>query len=83
MYFNGRGGEDRTPVDGVGDRCITILLRPYALKIKKMVGGDGFEPPNPREQSYSLSRLTTSLPAHAAQQIIALYYYSKQGFKNQ
>jgi len=24
MYFNGRGGEDRTPVDGVGDlKCIS------------------------------------------------------------
>ena len=24
IYFNGRGGEDRTPVDGVGDlKCIS------------------------------------------------------------
>ena len=26
-----------------------------------MVGGDGFEPPNPKEQIYSLPRLTSSL----------------------
>ncbi len=29
-----------------------------------MVGGGGFEPPNPKEQIYSLPRLATSLLAH-------------------
>ena len=29
-----------------------------------MVGEGGFEPPNPKEQIYSLLRLTTSLLAH-------------------
>ena len=28
----------------------------------KMVEGDGFEPPNPKERIYSPSRLATSLP---------------------
>ena len=27
-----------------------------------MVVGDGFEPPNPKEQIYSLPRLASSLP---------------------
>ena len=30
--------------------------------ITKMVERDGFEPSNPKEQIYSLPRLTTSLP---------------------
>jgi hypothetical protein len=30
-----------------------------------MVEGDGFEPPNPKEQIYSLPRLASSLPLHA------------------
>ena len=29
-----------------------------------MVVGDGFEPPNPKEQIYSLPRLASSLPNH-------------------
>ena len=29
-----------------------------------MVVGDGFEPPNPKEQIYSLPRLASSLPIH-------------------
>ena len=44
--------------------CLTAWLRGnLALKYKilKMVGGDGFEPSNPKEQIYSLPRLTTSL----------------------
>ena len=30
----------------------------------KVVERDGFEPSNPKEQIYSLSRLATSLPLH-------------------
>ena len=37
----------------------------------KVVEGDGFEPPNPKEQIYSLPRLTTSLAFH--------YQFNKNG----
>ena len=32
--------------------------------VNKVVEGDGVEPSNPKEQIYSLPRLTTSLPFH-------------------
>ena len=35
-----------------------------AIGNKIMVERDGFEPSNPKEQIYSLPRLTTSLPFH-------------------
>ena len=34
------------------------------LLFLKVVVGDGFEPPNPKEQIYSLPRLASSLPNH-------------------
>ena len=40
-----------------------ILPLNYA-PIFKMVEGDGFEPPNPKERIYSPPRLATSLPLH-------------------
>ena len=46
--------------DGVKVRCLTAWLIP------NMVEGDGFEPPNPKELSYSQSRLATSLPLRGA-----------------
>ena len=39
--------------------CLTAWLHP-----KKVVGEDGFEPPNPKELIYSQPRLATSLFAH-------------------
>ena len=39
--------------------CLTAWLRGNNTKV---VEGDGFEPANPKEQIYSLPRLTTSLP---------------------
>ena len=39
--------------------CLTSWLHP-----KKVVGEDGFEPPNPKELIYSQPRLATSLFAH-------------------
>ncbi len=39
--------------------CLTSWLHP------KMVGEDGFEPPNPKELIYSQPRLATSLFAHS------------------
>ena len=45
--------------------CQSQSLMPYHLAtgqyFKKMVEGHGFEPWNPKEQIYSLPRLTTSL----------------------
>ena len=38
------------------------MPRMYRFFCTLMVEGDGFEPPNPKEQSYSLSRLASSLP---------------------
>ena len=35
---------------------------PRYVRYLKMVEGDGFEPPNPKERIYSPSRLATSLP---------------------
>ena len=40
--------------------CLTAWLR--GILHNKVVEGDGFEPSNPKEQIYSLPRLTTSLP---------------------
>ena len=37
---------------------------PLGYKAIRMVGGHGFEPWNPKEQIYSLPRLTTSLTLH-------------------
>ena len=45
--------------DGVKVRCLTAWLR--GNHSKRLVEGDGFEPSNPKEQIYSLPRLTTSL----------------------
>ena len=44
--------------------CQSQSLVPYRLAIpqKEMVGGDGFEPPNHKELSYSPPRLASSLP---------------------
>ena len=41
--------------------CLTAWLRGN-INQTKVVEGDGFEPSNPKEQIYSLPRLTTSLP---------------------
>ena len=43
--------------------CQSQSLMPYHLATRqsKVVGGHGFEPWNPKEQIYSLPRLTTSL----------------------
>ena len=43
--------------------CQSQSLMPYHLATRQfeMVEGDGFEPSNPKEQIYSLPRLTTSL----------------------
>ena len=49
--------------------CQSQSLMPYHLATRqyyisnqnKVVEGDGFEPSNPKEQIYSLPRLTTSL----------------------
>ena len=43
--------------DGIKIRCLTAWLYP-----NKLVEGDGFEPPNPKERIYSPPRLATSLP---------------------
>ena len=42
--------------------CLTAWLRGNLTL--KVVEGDGFEPSNPKEQIYSLPRLTTSLSLH-------------------
>ena len=46
-------------------QCHSQSVVPYRLATrqnpKQMVEGDGFEPSNPKEQIYSLPRLTTSL----------------------
>ena len=44
--------------------CLTAWLRG-----NQVVEGDGFEPSNPKEQIYSLPRLTTSLPLHMVPKI--------------
>ena len=46
--------------------CQSQSLMPYHLATRqfKVVERDGFEPSNPKEQIYSLSRLATSLPLH-------------------
>ena len=42
--------------------CLTAWLRGNVISNQnKVVEGDGFEPSNPKEQIYSLPRLTTSL----------------------
>ena len=46
--------------DGIKIRCLTAGL--YPNHFIKMVEGDGFEPPNPKERIYSPPRLATSLP---------------------
>ncbi len=46
--------------DGIKIRCLTAWL--YPKHFIKMVEGDGFEPPNPKERIYSPPRLATSLP---------------------
>ena len=46
---------------GVKVPCLTAWLHPN----KKVVGEDGFEPPNPKELIYSQPRLATSLFTHA------------------
>ena len=46
--------------DGIKIRCLTAWL--YPNHFIKMVEGDGFEPPNPKERIYSPPRLATSLP---------------------
>ncbi len=46
---------------GVKVPCLTTWLHPN----KKVVGEDGFEPPNPKELIYSQPRLATSLFAHS------------------
>ena len=40
----------------------TVVLPLNYAPINKMVEGDGFEPPNPKERIYSPPRLATSLP---------------------
>ena len=40
----------------------TVVLPLNYAPIKRMVEGDGFEPPNPKERIYSPPRLATSLP---------------------
>ena len=45
---------------GVKVPCLTAWLHPN----KKVVGEDGFEPPNPKELIYSQPRLATSLFTH-------------------
>ena len=43
--------------------CQSQSLMPYHLATRQsVVERDGFEPSNPKEQIYSLSRLATSLP---------------------
>ena len=42
---------------GTTIRCVS-----HFATIAKMVEGDGFEPPNPKERIYSPPRLATSLP---------------------
>ena len=47
-------------------KCHSQSVVPYRLATRQyipqlMVEGDGFEPSNPKEQIYSLSRLATSL----------------------
>ena len=34
----GKGGENRTPINGFGDHCSTVKLLPY------LAVGEGFEP---------------------------------------
>ena len=46
--------------DGIKIRCLTAWL--YPNHFIKMVEGDGFEPPNPKERIYSPPRLASSLP---------------------
>ncbi len=41
FYADGRGGENRTPISGFGDRCTAIVRHPYY-----MVTRTGFEPVN-------------------------------------
>ena len=45
--------------------CLTTWLHP------KMVGEDGFEPPNPEELIYSQPRLATSLFTHFSKHVSA------------
>ena len=45
---------------GVKVPCLTAWLHPN----KRVVGEDGFEPPNPKELIYSQPRLATSLFTH-------------------
>ena len=51
--------------------CQSQSLMPYHLATRqsKVVEGHGFEPWNPKEQIYSLPRLTTSLPLHVVPKI--------------
>ena len=48
---------------GVKVHCLTAWLHPKAF-LERVVGEDGFEPPNPKELIYSQPRLATSLFAH-------------------
>ena len=43
-------------------KVLETLVLPLNYAPKKMVEGDGFEPPNPKERIYSPPRLATSLP---------------------
>ena len=46
-------------------KCGALPLGYEAIYIQtEVVEGDGFEPSNPKEQIYSLPRLTTSLSLH-------------------
>ena len=45
---------------GVKVHCLTAWLHPKAF-LERVVGEDGFEPPNPKELIYSQPRLATSL----------------------
>ena len=49
-----------------------------------MVVGDGFEPPNPKEQIYSLPRLASSLPNHIfTTTCVVLFYCTTNKKENQ
>ena len=55
--------------------CLTTWLHPN----KRVVGEDGFEPPNPKELIYSQPRLATSLFAHRFRHTLGLQWWMLQG----
>ena len=62
-----------------------LRLSFFSFQRSKVVVGDGFEPPNPKEQIYSLPRLASSLPnqlfifLHVSTNVLAYYIPSNKG----